>query len=395
MASSVAGNRSLLRRMNSLALLLELRRGPRTISHLTEATGLSRTTAEAVLGDLVQLGWAATAAPEERSGRPVMGRPAVSYRFAGEAGRLLSADIGAHHIHTVVADLQGTVLSSHTLAVSEQDPAADRLRSTRSAMTAALKEADTRAEDLWAVAIGSPGVITDGGVRHFGGEGMPGWIGLDLAAAFAEDFDCPVLVEGDCALGTVAEHRLGAARDARDVVYILCGNRTGAGIIANGDLYRGHRGGTGIIGELPQLRWRELELETYSGRPPATGRPTRHEMFTAARQGDAEALKAVSAFAEALSVGIAAMILAIDPELVVLGGGSSNSADLFVDLVRDNLHRLCPLMPAVAVSTLGGDAVALGGIQIAWSHVDAALARAVEQGLAFPPATPEFVRDRG
>ena len=41
--------------------------------------------------------------------------------------------------------------------------------------------------DLWAVTIGSPGAIsTDGTVLHFGGTGMPGWIGLNLRERFRD-----------------------------------------------------------------------------------------------------------------------------------------------------------------------------------------------------------------
>ncbi|MFD5142462.1 ROK family protein [Streptomyces sp. NPDC058401] len=389
-ASSVAGNRSLLRRINSLALLRELRQGPATITRLVNITRLSRTATEAVLSDLQELGWVNVLAPDDRGDRPVMGRPASSYAFSGDAGRVLSVDIGAHHIHAVVADLLGTPLAGRNLSVDENAPATERLRAVREVVAEVLKAAEVAAEDLWTVTLGSPGVISEGTVRHFGGSGMPGWIGLNLAAAFAEDFACPVLVEGDCALGTIAEHRLGAAQDVQYMVYILCGNRTGAGIVAGGELFRGHRGGTGLIGELPQLRWRELETD-YPGRVSSGDHLTRLEMFDAARSGDPAALAAVASFAEALSLGIAAMTLAVDPELVVLGGGSSHSADLYVDLVREHLTKLCPLVPRVAVSTLGSDAVALGGVQVAWSHIDAQLTRVVEQGDAFPQAGAGFM----
>ncbi|MFJ6572164.1 ROK family protein [Streptomyces sp. NPDC091292] len=389
-ASGVAGSRSLLRRINSLALLRELRHGPATITRLVHSAGLSRTATEAVLTDLQDLGWVNAVAPEERGDRPAMGRPAASYTFAADAGRMLSIDIGAHHIHAILTDLLGTPLAGQNLSVRESAPADERLRAVRTVAGAVLGAAGVGAQELWAVALGSPGVISEGTVRHFGGSGMPGWIGQDLAAGFADDFACPILVEGDCALGTIAEHRLGAAQGVRDMVYVLCGNRTGAGIVVNGELFRGHRGGTGLIGELPQLRWRELETD-YPGSPAAGGQSTRLEMFNAARGGDPAALASVSSFAEALSLGIAAMTLAVDPELVVLGGGSSHSADLYVDLVQEHLSRLCPLVPRLTVSALGADAVALGGIQIAWNHIDARLAHLVEQGDAFPQAGAAFM----
>jgi DNA-binding IclR family transcriptional regulator len=53
------GDRSLLRRINLLATLRSTREAPRTIAALATATGLSRTAAEAVVLDLVALGWLA------------------------------------------------------------------------------------------------------------------------------------------------------------------------------------------------------------------------------------------------------------------------------------------------------------------------------------------------
>jgi predicted NBD/HSP70 family sugar kinase len=103
-----------------------------------------------------------------------------------------------------------------------------------------------------------------------------------------------------------------------------------------------------------------------------------------ARSGDRSAIEAVTEFADDLASGAAAMVLAIDPELLVIGGGSAPGADVFLDRFTETLGRICPLPPPVAVSALGSEAVALGGISLAARHLDAVLEEAVRTGDAFP-----------
>ena len=385
------GNRSLLRRINALGILDRLRDGPRTLGRLAGETGLSRTATEAVVTDLMQAGWtvAAPRDPEEATGQ---GRPAVRYAFAADAGHVASIDIGAHHIAVVIADLVGEVAQRLSQPVAEDLPAADRVASAKDLLMTALDRAQLGAGELWAVGIGSPGAITDGRVVHFGGRGMPDWAGTDLGAAFRTDVDCPVLVEGDCALGAVAERWLGAAQEAADVVYVLCGNRTSAAVIAGGRLHRGAHGSAGRVGELAELRWRELELEQYGASAYGPDRPSRQEIFDQARAGHPAALRAVADFAEVLGLGTAAMVLAVDPELVVIGGTSAADGDVFLDHVGEVLPRRCPTVPAIVTSSLGGDAVGLGGVRLCLDRIDASLAAAVRSAEAFPAATPAAAR---
>jgi coenzyme F420-0:L-glutamate ligase len=79
-----------------------------------------------------------------------------------------------------------------------------------------------------------------------------------------------------------------------------------------------------------------------------------------------------------VAIGAAALVLALDPELVVLGGGFSRSADVLQEPFRKELDKLCIRTPEVLVSALGDESVALGATKLALDHVD---------GLIFDPAT--------
>lgn len=375
------GSRSLLRRMNSWGILRAVLERPQTMRDLAADSGLSRTAIDAIISDLMEAGWVA-ATESAPAGR--LGRPAATYRPAPGLGHFLSLDIGANHIFAVVTDLTGHVRGERTAATAESDAAATRIDAALRTGDELLASLGLGRDDLWAVTIGSPGAIsTAGEVLHFGGTGMPGWIGLDLRERFRREYDAAVLVEGDVALGAQAELAIGAARGHTDVVYILCGARTSGASIVNGRVHRGVHGAAGIVGEMPELRWAELN-ERYGADVLETPRPTREEIFERARSGEPAATQAVREFADDLATGAAAMTLAIDPELLVIGGGSSPSADVFLPRFEESLRGIVPLAPTVVASTLGSEAVAMGGISLAADRLAAVLDGAVRERESFP-----------
>ncbi len=376
-----SGDRSLLRRMNIHAALLGIRDGQHTVTGLADQLGISRTAAEDVVRDLVELGWA-TPAEGPTSARP--GRPARSYRFAADAGHVIGLDIGVHKILGIVADLEGQPLASHKVPVDEEASVDDRVALATTVVESCLAEAGLGPAAVWCAGVGTPGVVdASGRITRYGGNGLPGWLGLDLADTLSSRWGVPVRVESDNNLGTIAEHWRGSAQDALDVVYILSGNRTSAGILIGGSLYRGHSGGTGLVGALPQLGWPEAprHVEALAG----TGvEPTREAMFLAARDGVPHALAALDGFAASIATGVVAMSLAVDPELVVLGGGISRGGDIILDAIRSHIDDLHPAPPAVVLSALGDESVAMGAVRIALDAIDARLLAAVQEGSRFP-----------
>jgi predicted NBD/HSP70 family sugar kinase len=394
LARTVAtGSRSLLRRMNLLGMLRELMSQPQSLSALASASGLSRTAVDAVISDLVELGWVEAA---EREGPTGPGRPAAVYRIRASVGYLASVDIGANHVYAIVSDLVGRELAHAHGALHVDQVAEERLAAAFSVLDSALADAGIARSDVWVIAAGSPGAISASGVvEFFGGEGMPGWVGLDLKSIFVREYGAAVVVEGDVPLGAQAELVRGAARGLRDVVYVLCGARTSAAAIVDGHVHRGVHGAAGIVGEMPQLRWIDLN-EHYGDDVLPRPRPTRERIFELAREGDRAAIDAVTEFSDFLATGTSAMVLAFDPELVVIGGGSSRAADVFLPRFVETLGRLCPLPPRVVASRLGSEAVAIGGLSLATDLVDATLESAVQDTGDFPSpeATARLLRAR-
>ncbi len=388
---AATGSRSLLRRMNTLGLLTRIAESPSTSAQLVKSSGLSRTAVDSVLADLLDLGWVQT--HDAPSGR--LGRPAAVFAPAQGLGVQVSIDIGAHHLHAVLAGLNGPVLARASAKVRETATAAKRLAQAETLIEQLLSDSGRVRADVWILSVGSPGSIHRGVVRHYGGAGMPGWIGLDLQSWFEERFDTAVIVEGDVALGAEAELAYGMAQGVQDVVYVLCGVRTSGALIVNGRVHRGVHGAAGIVGELPQLRWADLESQWSRGSEEGA-RPRREDVFARARAGDETAMKDADEFADALATGAAALVLAIDPELLVIGGGSSPSADVFLPRFARTLGELCPSVPEIAASALGSESVALGGLSLGRKYLEATLTERVRSDEAFPaPARAcELLRER-
>lgn len=95
--------------------------------------------------------------------------------------------------------------------------------------------------------------------------------------------------------------------------------------------------------------------------------------MSAARDGNDAALSAVDRYAEDLAEGIAAIALLLDPEVVVLGGGASRSADVLVAPLVAHLEPLCIDMPTILISALGNQAVLIGAIRRAVDEIEASL----------------------
>ncbi|SDM43192.1 ROK family transcriptional regulator [Streptomyces wuyuanensis] len=371
MGRLTGGDPSLLRRINSAVVLHALRGSDSpTLTDLTRITGLSRPTVEGVLEGLVTSGLVMETGPDEGEARR-QGRPARRFRFRAEAGHLLGVEIGPHRIAALLSGLDGRIIGAGSREVSETACADDRLERARTLVADVLRRTGVARSSLRAVGVGTPGIVeADGTVRL--GTALPGWTGLALGERLRRSFRCPVLVENDANAAAVAEHWKGAGTDSDDIVFVLAGLSPGAGSLIGGRLHRGYGGAAGEIGAL-HLLGREATPETLlstTGEPlPPLDEPAVAKVFAEAREGDERALAAVDRFIQRLVHDVAALVLALDPELVVVGGWAAGLDGVLAPL-RDELSRYCLRPPRVALSLLGEAAVATGALRLALDHVE-------------------------
>jgi predicted NBD/HSP70 family sugar kinase len=371
-ARLTGGDPSLLRRINS-AVVLRALRGSRTpsLTELVHSTGLSRPTVEGVIEGLTEAGLVVEAAVEVSGDVRRQGRPARRFRFHSEAGHLLGIGISAHEVRTVLSDLRGRVVRGYAHDVAESATADERLERIRTAVAELLRAAGVRRRSLWAVGVGTPGVIADDGTVRLC-SALPGWTGLPLGERLRRSFRCPVLVENDANAAAVAEHWKGTAVGLGDVVFVLAGLSPGAGSLIGGRLHRGFGGAAGEIGAL-HLLGREAAPEhllSTDGTPlPPLDERAVARVFALAKDGDDRAREAVDRFLARLVHDVAALALAIDPELVVIGGWAAGLGGVLEPL-RQELARYCLRPPDVALSLLGQEAIATGALRLALDYAE-------------------------
>jgi predicted NBD/HSP70 family sugar kinase len=396
--ASPGGDASLLRKLNAAAILRVLHQvetgtgsarsaddsatPAMSVTEIAAACGVSRPTAEDVVEGLLERGWADEELPDPSKPRAA-GRPARRFRFRAGAGYVLGIDLGSDPVLVLISDLVGNIVASCQLPVSLSAEPGERMAAVQRAVDAALKTAGLEHDALLAAAVGTTGIVDSSG-RVVLSAVLPGWTGLDLAGEIRKFVTAPVVVQNDLRLGAVAERWRGAAKGADDVVYLHAGIRMGSGFLIDGRPHRGFRGAAGELSSASGHRWiraynRMLE---QAGHPAAVGQARRSRtglagdaatIFEAAASGDSGARQAVEAFALELIRGAEALVVTIDPEVVVVGGSLSRAGEFIAEPIRQHLAKTCIFEPRVAISPLGDEAVALGAIRIALDDVEARL----------------------
>ncbi|RKN44868.1 ROK family transcriptional regulator [Streptomyces hoynatensis] len=373
MGGLAGGEPSLLRRINSAAVLRALRdAGPSlSLSDLAREVGLSRPTVEGVLEGLARAGLVAETGSAGPAGERRPGRPARRFRFRAEAGLVLGAEVGARRVSAILADLGGARLGGAAREVPTGADADERLDQLAEVAAGLLRESGAEPGALRAVGVGSPGIVgQDGTVRLC--TALPGWTGLPLAARLRARFGCEVLVENDANAAVLGERWSGAAAGSQDVVMVLAGLSPGAGSLIGGRLHRGFGGAAGEIGALHLLGRQAApeRLLAISGEPlEPLDEQAVAAVFARARAGEPPAADAVRRFVQRLVHDVTALVLALDPELVVIGGWAAG-LDGVVEPLRGELARYCLRTPRVVASTLGEAAVATGALRLALDRVE-------------------------
>lgn len=220
--------------------------------------------------------------------------------------------------------------------------------------------------------------------------------GVRFADLMGERLGLPVWIDNDANLAALAESRRGAAAGARDAVVLTMGTGIGGGLILAGELYRGATGGAAELGHMTvqadgppcpgacpnhgclEAMASGLALAREGGRlglRDARGGAVNGARVTElAHDGNPAAVEAVRVVGTWLGVGIAALLNAFDPEVVVVGGGVIAAGELLLGPARDEAaRRALPERAGVPIraARFGHEAGLLGAAALAWEGLSA------------------------
>jgi glucokinase len=218
------------------------------------------------------------------------------------------------------------------------------------------------------------------------------------------EFHCPAYLENDANAGAMAEHRFGAGKGARNLVFLTLGTGLGAGIILNNHVYSGSNG---MAGEIGHVRLTDDGPVGYHKKGSAEGwtsgggmaqvaaqtvaaarkkgeassllhLPNGHDITAkdvglAAVTGDALACRIVTICGEKLGHTLAILVDILNPERIVIGGLAMRLGDLLLDPARRILAKealepslsICTIMPAALDESIGDTAALCVAMQAA------------------------------
>jgi glucokinase len=180
-------------------------------------------------------------------------------------------------------------------------------------------------------------------------ERLPGLEKLDWQHHFRVPFAVPVLNDAHAAL--FGEVWRGAARGCRNVVLLTLGTGVGGAAIVDGHALRGRLGRAGHFGHIsldpdgpPDITGTPGSLEDAIGDSTVQARShgrfcSTRDLVAAVRKRDADACKIWLASIRALAAAIASLINALDPEVVILGGGITQAGAALFRPLQDFLNQ--------------------------------------------------------
>ena len=258
-------------------------------------------------------------------------------------------------------DLGGTKIEGIVLATDGRELIRERVptpggnyRGTLTEVHELVLRLESRAGDPCTVGIGMPGSVSRATARVKNSNstclnGQPLYHDLEPLLGrplrFANDADCFVLSEATD----------GAASGAAVVFGVIVGTGTGGGIVVNGQLLHGPNGIAGEwghnplpwpgTGELPgRACYCGLEgcIETWLSGPALARDHLQYcgesldaaEISRRALAGDTRARETLDRYMDRMARALASVINIIDPDVIVLGGGVSNTASLYEEVPR-------------------------------------------------------------
>jgi glucokinase len=286
-------------------------------------------------------------------------------------GVAVGVDVGGTKLVAGLVGADGSVLARRRETTPAHDPQAIPSLIARMARELTGEPAP--------VGIGAAGIVDIEGVVRYGPN--IDWVDFPLRDLVAALIGGTVTVDNDANAAAWGEYRAGAAAGAASMVMLTVGTGVGGGLVLDGRLVRGRHGLGAEFGHIIVLEGgppcpcgnRGCLEAVASGT--AIGRLARERLgwadatgksvTEAAQAGDGQATAVVTECGFWLGVGIASLVNALDPDLVVVGGGAMQAGELLLGPARDAcaerlVGRGSRPHPPVVEAALGDDAGVVG-----------------------------------
>ena len=307
---------------------------------------------------------------------------------------VLAIDLGGTKIIAAIVSNQGQILAKeYCLTLANEGPQSV-INRIFSAIDHLLSAKSINLSQLNSISLAAPGAIDlDSGLVTLS-PNLPDWHDIPLRDIVKEKYRVSTFLLNDASAATLGEHRFGAGKGIKNLIYLTVSTGIGGGIIIDGELYSGACGGAGEIGHMtidvngPRCSCGNIGcLEMLASGTAVAREATRRisqgeksslteimsgniegitaeEVDIAARDGDSLAIEVISQAATYLGVGMVNLVNIFNPEMIIVGGGMAKMGDRLLNPARQVvMDRVFPLLAqavCIVPAQLGEDAGVLG-----------------------------------
>lgn len=330
------------------------------------------------------------------------GRKPKLYGFNPKAGCIAAIDLESVRVNVAILDFGMRILqtnSSDEIDVT-RGPEATLLH-VKNLVVEALEAAGVEPALVKGLGMGVPGPVSFSRALPTSLSLMPGWERYPVREFWKAHFACPVFIDNNVYTMALGERALDPSAAPRDMIFVKIGNGIGAGIVCDGDIYRGATEHAGEIGHTNVGH----DTLCYCGNRGcleaiAGGRAIARQAAEHARAGSSEGLAAVLASKGGLGLGdviqavhesdpiavaliresgnavgrvLAGLVNFFGPSHIVVGGRVAEAGDALLAAIRQTVYQYAlPLSTrslTIKKSSVGAQVGVLGAAILALDRV--------------------------
>lgn len=313
------------------------------------------------------------------------GRKPIMLALNKECGYILGIHIESDFIIIVLANISGVIKEKINYEY-QQDNNFDPISFLQKKIGKILKDNYINNNDLLTIAISIPGIFDNDLEIIKLAPNVKKWEEIDIKNELEKLFNCQVIIENAVNTAVLGEKRCGKINGYDNAVYLKIDEGIGAGILINGQLYKGFKGLAGEVGfmvsnsnDLTNKKSEIGSLENNCSTKSILAKArdildskslTFNDLIINYRNDNKELKILIDKCIYEISIMISNISSIINPEIIVIGGDFTKIINLFFDDMLKLINNIVPFAPKIVCSDLGDAVYYLGVISQALTDIE-------------------------
>ncbi|KMK76230.1 ROK family transcriptional regulator [Alkalihalobacillus pseudalcaliphilus] len=335
---------------------------------------------------------------EGENGSSQGGRKPILLSIDDRSKYIIGIDIGAFEVRMAITNLQAVIIRKKDLPLSAKLDNSLFLSYIEESIQNIIEESRLDKQAIVGIGIGMHGVVNaELGTAIF----APNFqlVDVPIKSYLETKVQIPVYVENDVRAFTLGESWFGAGKGINHFICVNVGVGIGAGIIYNGELYRGSNHIAGEFGHtlidikgekcscgrigcletvasgkaLVEYVLQEKDNDYIMQQVNSSEQLTGELIFQCANQGDPCAIRILAKVGYFLGVGVTNLINLINPECIIVGGGVAKAGGFVLEemrrVVKDNALTNDARNTIIIESELKDEGTLIGAVTLVLNHI--------------------------